>query len=151
MYHSKHASFSRRMEQYPIQSDAIMSYTHIHTHARTGSGQFCLCGTARSFSFTAQHFKRLITDTDWQDKMNPLKSAHKQSSRHSGSREHTQTSNNSPDCFFPIDGFGRLIMLQFCILSCHRKFWSVIMQCNQIKKRFLHLKCFIIQKLSFHL
>lgn len=116
MYHSKHASFSRHMERYPIQSDAIMSYTHIHT--RAVSGQFCLCGTARSFSFTAQHFRRLITDTDWQDKMNPLKSAHKQSSKDSGSRKPAQTSNNSPDYFFPIDLSKRWVvkMLQFCIL-----------------------------------
>lgn len=101
MYHSKHVSFSRRMEQYPSPSQMLLCPTHIHM--RTGSGQFCLCGTSRSFSFTAQHFKRLITDTDWQDKMNPFKSAHKQSSRHSGSRKHTQTPNHSPDYFFHIE------------------------------------------------
>ncbi len=100
MYLSKHASFS-------IGMDVIMSlsHTHTHTHTHTSDGQFCRCSKALSSlslslslslshththtqTHTAQHFNRLITVSDWQDGMNPLKSSHKKSSRHSGSYKH---------------------------------------------------------------
>jgi len=93
MDHSKHASFSRATIQ------PFYYVLHIHTHSKAVVSCAAVAEIYFSLSLshthththTAQHFNRLITATDWQDRMDPLKSAQKKSSRHRGSYKHRHT------------------------------------------------------------